>query len=176
MSLNALWDYLFSKGKYKILIYAVNRLFILTSQIDRNPKAEQTNSNMSHSSAIQKEPVCTVEIKKGFNLMQSCSFVITVCVNTNTSLFFLCLRWNNTQFFVTSPLIQNWVSKNIWLMTVDILFSSLLFTFSWNVPPACQWGGPGVCCWVCKPMWERASQRPWSGNIMRGRPLFRWDS
>lgn len=40
-----------------------------TCQIDRNPQAEQSNSYMSHSSAVQKEPVCSVETHNVFIVM-----------------------------------------------------------------------------------------------------------
>lgn len=40
-----------------------NHSFVPTCQVDRNPQAEQSDSHVSYSSAIQKEPVCSVENK-----------------------------------------------------------------------------------------------------------------
>lgn len=33
----------------------------LTCQIDRHPQAEQSDSHVSHRSAVQEEPVCSVK-------------------------------------------------------------------------------------------------------------------
>lgn len=58
---------------------------------------------------------------------------------------------------------------------LDILNSSLLFTFSWNVPSVSR-EVLGYAVGFVNRRGKGPARRLCAGCIMRGRPLFRWDS